>query len=166
MSVVPLRVSAYLVPFITTSLLTLSLMPPPLQADYQRRSRPYLSIITVSPLRFHDQPVPALPYPEPTLELSLNEAQPITSPNRSPEPAAEGKTVPPAKHEGPERAGTPDLRETTPAEMPPGKSVPRQIGDVELLPDLYRPPPVRLDDLLPYFVLPRGPESRASYRQT
>lgn len=46
----------------------------------------------------------------------------------------------------------------------PGQSAPAADPGVELVPDTYAPPPVvRVEDLLPFFVPPVAPASRATY---
>lgn len=129
-------------------------------------SVPYLLAQGPVPLRFaRPRPVaPPPPPPAPPPVEVVAEAKPAPDPAESPpDPTASaGPTAP-----GSDPAGNaPAPGEAGPARPGASPPVDSGAGAVELLPDTFAPPGgVRVEQLLPYFLPPAAPTSRATYEQ-
>jgi hypothetical protein len=112
----------------------------------------------------------SLPYLLQDAPQALRFAQ---TPTTLPPPVRPWESLPlaPAPESEPSSAKTPDdaIAPTSPAQpelvlAPPTPKPPPPPGGIELVPDAYSPRTnIRVDDILPFFMPPSNPVSRASY---
>ncbi len=129
-------------------------------------SVPYLLAQGPVPLRFaRPRPVaPPPPPPAPPPVEVVAEAKPAPDPgDPPPDPTASAGSARP----GSDPAGnSPAPGEAGPARSAASPPIDSGAGSVELLPDTFAPPGgVRVEQLLPYFLPPAAPTSRATYEQ-
>jgi hypothetical protein len=129
-------------------------------------SVPYLLAQGPVPLRFaRPRPVaPPPPPPAPPPSEVVAEAKPAPDPAASP-PDPTASAGPAGTGSDPAgNAPAPGAADSARPAVSP--SVDAAAGEVELLPDTFAPPGgVRVEQLLPYFLPPAAPTSRATYEQ-